>query len=265
MPTLPSPSEQHQTKLTVMDAFNKTSTFYHEPEVGFGTGSRPPLNLPTSTPGPGAYQIKTTISKTIESNIKSPEQYTIRSRHKFGDPNLKSMSKTTANEPGPGQYTVAGKFLKGDNSEKYTFPKGLQPRDKSDLAPGPGTYAVVGSMEKQVLSTKPRAFEAPFPAAERPSLVPMGGTEIGPGEYGAPKAACELQVDSRKPTCPNVKFGTGFSKNKQRPMKLDISEPSPGPGSYVLPTGICVKGSGQPYRSSPQATISGRNAFGSPW
>ena len=192
-------------------------------------------------------------------------QYTIRSRHKFGDPNLKSMSKTTANEPGPGQYTLSGRFLKGDNSEKYSFPKALQPRDKSELAPGPGTYAIIGSMDKQVLSTKPRANEIPFPHAERPSLVPVGGTEIGPGEYGVPKAACEVQVDSRKTSCANVKFGTGFSKNKMKPMKLDISEPSPGPGSYVLPGGIATKGSGQPYRNSPQATISGRNAFGSPW
>ena len=83
-----------------MDAFNKTSYFKKEPEIGFGTGSRPPLMVPTATPGPGAYQIKTTLTKTIDSTIKSPEQYTIRSRHTFGDPNLKALSKSTANEPG---------------------------------------------------------------------------------------------------------------------------------------------------------------------
>ena len=87
-------------RLTLMDSFNKTSTFSKEPEVGFGTGSRPPLMVPTTTPGPGAYQIKTTMNKTIDSTIKSPEQFSIRSRHNFGDPNLKALSKTTANEPG---------------------------------------------------------------------------------------------------------------------------------------------------------------------
>lgn len=101
-------------RLTVMDAFNKTSYFKKEPEIGFGTGSRPPLMIPTSTPGmkslsyfwtelsigPGAYQIKSTLSKTVDSTIRSPEQYTIRSRHAFGNPNLKAMSKATANEPG---------------------------------------------------------------------------------------------------------------------------------------------------------------------
>jgi hypothetical protein len=92
--------EMAVTRLTVMDAFNKTSSFKKEPEIGFGTGSRPPLMVPTSTPGPGAYQIKSTLSKTVDSTIKSPEQYTIRSRHTFGNPNLKALSKTTANEPG---------------------------------------------------------------------------------------------------------------------------------------------------------------------
>jgi hypothetical protein len=87
-------------KRTVMDAFNKTSWFEKEPEIGFGTGSRPPLNEPTSGPGPGAYPIKTTMAKLAESHIRSPCQYTLRSRTKFGDPNERSMSKTSANEPG---------------------------------------------------------------------------------------------------------------------------------------------------------------------
>jgi hypothetical protein len=93
-------NELNGPRLTVMDSFNKTSTFKKEPEIGFGTGSRPPLMVPTSTPGPGAYQMKTTLQKTIDSTIRSPEQYTIRSRNNFGDPNLKALSKTTASEPG---------------------------------------------------------------------------------------------------------------------------------------------------------------------
>ena len=55
---------------------------------------------PTPGPGPGAYPIKTTLGKLLESNIKSPCQFTLRGRTKFGDPNEKSLSKTTANEPG---------------------------------------------------------------------------------------------------------------------------------------------------------------------
>ncbi len=83
-----------------MDAFNKTSWFEKEPEITFGTGSRPPLYNPSGGPGPGAYPIKTTLGKLMESHIKSPCQYTLRGRTKFGDPNEKSMSKSNANEPG---------------------------------------------------------------------------------------------------------------------------------------------------------------------
>lgn len=85
---------------TVMDAFNQTSYYTKEPEIGFGTGSRPPLNNPSLGPGPGAYPIKTTMGKLMESHIQSPSQFTLRGRTKFGDPNEKTMSKSSASEPG---------------------------------------------------------------------------------------------------------------------------------------------------------------------
>lgn len=85
---------------TVMDAFNQTSYYPKEPEIGFGTGSRPPLNNPSLGPGPGAYPIKTTMGKLMESHIVSPSQFTLRGRTKFGDPNEKTMSKSSASEPG---------------------------------------------------------------------------------------------------------------------------------------------------------------------
>lgn len=75
------------------------------------------------------------------------------------------------------------------------------------MAPGPGSYKVLQSMGKQVLSTKEDLPRPAFPKADRPTLVPPGTTEIGPGEYAPPPAACENQVDSRKPTCPKVKIG----------------------------------------------------------
>lgn len=252
-------------RLTVMDAFNKTSYFKKEPEIGFGTGSRPPLMVPTATPGPGAYQLKSTLSKTIDSTIRSPEQYTIRSRHTFGNPNLKALSKTTANEPGPGQYKLGEKFLHGTENPKYSFPKARLPSDKALPSPGPGQYDTPGSLGKQSLSTKESTREPLFPVANRPSLIAPGTTDIGPGEYKPSPAACDPQVDSRKPTCPSLRFGTGFQKNKKLGQKLDLSEPSPGPGTYQLPGGIATASSGTPYRSAPSASLSGRNSFGSPW
>lgn len=120
-------------RLTLMDSFNKTSTYPQEAKIGFGTGSRPSLVALSNTPGPGAYQIKTTLKKTIDSTIESPVAYSIRSRQNFGDPNLKAMSKTTANEPGPGSYKLEEKFLSGRETEKYSFPKERAPMEKSQV------------------------------------------------------------------------------------------------------------------------------------
>lgn len=149
-----SPVDLHSTKRTIFDAFNSTSTFPKAPEVGFGTGSRPPLSNPAVTPGPGSYAIKTTMGRVMESHITSPCQFSIRSREKFGDPNMKALSKTTANEPGPGQYDLTGKFLHGTNPRKSGFPKCEFRAAKPTISPGPGSYGVMVSMGKQVVSTK---------------------------------------------------------------------------------------------------------------
>lgn len=85
---------------TVMDAFEKTSWVKKEPEIGFGTSTRPPLNQVDGGPGPGAYAIKTTMGKVMESHLRTPSQFSIRGRTKFGDPNEKALSKTASLEPG---------------------------------------------------------------------------------------------------------------------------------------------------------------------
>lgn len=38
-----------------------------------------------------------------------------------------------------------------------------------------------------------------------------------------------------------------------------------GPGGYKLPSGLCGKGKGYPYRAAPIVSMSGREKFGSPW
>ena len=252
--------------LTMAESFEKTSVFPASAKIGFGTGARPSLMNATGGPGPGAYPIKTTLGRLIESNFKSPTQFSLRSRQKFGDPNERTMSKTAALEPGPGQHDITGKFIGGTNPRKSGFPKGLlRGKEPVKLGPGPGSYEPLQSMGKQALSTKPGAMITGFPKAPRPSMVPPGSTTVGPGEYGPPSGACEPQVDSRRPTCGSIKIGIGYRKESSKSSKLDLREPSPGPGSYTLPGGVATKAKGSPYRDSPQATISGRNKFGSPW
>jgi hypothetical protein len=95
--------ELHPPRRTVMDAFNKTSWTKAEPGVKFGSSSRPPLNNPDGGPGPGSYPIKSTLGTTgklLESHLRTPSQFSIRGRTKFGDPNERALSKTSANEPG---------------------------------------------------------------------------------------------------------------------------------------------------------------------
>jgi len=59
-----------------------------------------------------------------------------------------------------------------------------------------------------------------FPKADRPTMVPPGTSDVGPGEYGPFRAACEPQVDSRKVTCGSIKFGTGYRKGAHLPTDL---------------------------------------------
>jgi hypothetical protein len=83
-------------------------------------------------------------------------------------------------------------------------------------------------MGKQVLSTKVQSSIVGFPKADRGSLVPAGSTDIGPAEYNPPPAACAIQVDSRKTSCPLVKFGEGYKSSGSGADKKDMSEPAPG-------------------------------------
>lgn len=132
------------------------------------------------------------------------------------------------------------------------------------MGPGPGSYQTQSSMGKQVLSTKKESLATAFTKMERPTMVPPGTSDVGPGQYGPFAAACEPQVESRKVTCSSIKFGTGYKKGGHL-VKIDMSEPSPGPGAYTLPGGVATKAKGSPYRDSPAATMSGRNKFGAPF
>lgn len=253
----------HQ-KLTVMDSFNKSSYYPAEPAIGFGTSARLAMSFGDPTPGPGAYPLKSTLFKHFDSTITNPAEYTLKSRQKFGDPYLRALDKTTAAEPGPGHYNTTDKFLAGTNPRKSGFPKAGFPRDKAQLAPGPGAYKLPGSMGKQVLSVFP-ALPAPvFTAAGRENGSTMNSVDIGPGEYGPPPGACEPQVDSRKRTCATIKFGRGYRKGPGL-QKEKMMEPSPGPGAYVIPGGVCTAARGTPFRSAPAISLSGREKFGSPW
>ena len=132
---------------TVMDAFNSTSTYSNDPQIGFGTGSRPPLYNPGGGPGPGAYPIKTTMAPLMESHINSHCAFSLRGRVKFGDPNEKTMSKSVKDDPGPGQYDLRGKFISGRDPRPIKFSKAVENTNRK-TAQGPGkslcTWCIIG-------------------------------------------------------------------------------------------------------------------------
>merc|ERR1719230_35567 len=150
-----SPGRPKEIYPSLMDSFYATQDA--APEYGFGTSTRPPLNggEGDSTPGPGAYTIKTTVLGQVpHSKIRSAPQFSLRSREKFGNPMLKAIDSTTMLEPGPGHYKSRVVNPQEDDAPKFSFPKSSHPRDKAKLSPGPGAYTLKPSVGKQVLSTK---------------------------------------------------------------------------------------------------------------
>ena len=94
------------------------------------------------------------------------------------------------------------------------------------LAPGPGAYEMGNSVGKQILSTKRSEVGLQFGTSNRPPLL-LVSTEVGPGQYGAGDDSCSKQADSRKRSCPLMKFGT-CGRNQGGPMSLNGSENPPG-------------------------------------
>ena len=60
-------------------------------------------------------------------------------------------------------------------------------------------------------------------------------------------------------------FFTSYRPNCTVNVALLTADPSPGPGSYMLPGGVSTRAKGTPFRNSPAAMLSGRNKFGSPF
>ncbi|CAN0033174.1 unnamed protein product, partial [Chrysoparadoxa australica] len=178
-----------------MDSFNKTVQM--APAVGFGTAMRPGLmEGDRDCPGPGAYNIKSTMMKNPNSTFKSPPSFSMRGREKFGSPDLKAVDRTTQLEPGPGHYHLK-KYMGGEKQPpQYTFPKdkGQIVRRGAGAAPGPGHYEAPPAVGKQVLSTKRSYSGVGFGTGNRPPLIMVSTADVGPGDYEVPGDCGTKQV-----------------------------------------------------------------------
>ena len=88
-------------------------------------------------------------------------------------------------------------------------------------------------MGKQVLSVYPALPVPVFTASRRDEKASINAVLVGPGEYGVAPGACEPQVDSRKKTCPTIKFGRGYRKGATFAKESAIST-SPGDYSCLI-------------------------------
>ena len=223
------------------NAFNKTA---------FSFGGRHILQDKNamSKPGPGAYSLNSTLTKSLG---------------KFGTSNkwVPLVSKLILSNPGPGQYTDSKEDTLKKSAPKYGFGSSTRTEEKStkirQLFPGPGHYSSQTNL----------GHEAPKYSlvSRRPDTAPRAGRNSpGPGNYNptdsftktqmpkckfgnsirkdlkrdaspSPDAYSINKLDSRKHNSPS--FGFGSSNRKP----LSETSFSPGPGNYSIPSKITEK------------------------
>jgi hypothetical protein len=192
--------------------------------ASFGFGSSPrdtiaPSHSGNDTPGPGAYNLKSTLSGHVaDSRIRSTICFSLRGREGFGG-KICSKDRAGADEPGPGAYlspqSRKGGLLSNPKhraAPQFSFPKGCSPRNKLIMQPGPGHYYFKDMLGPQFLSSRATPPVSTFGKGRKrqsftsdlaPDLTSSGA---GPGFYNV-VSACGKQVDSRKRNGGGVRFG----------------------------------------------------------
>lgn len=244
------------------------------PTVSFGNKPKSSDLKDDGLPGPGQYQLKTTLggpnvyigTKSPEKNVeKSPgpaaynpnADYKYKSGPSFSITGAKGDTLVTNKDmPGPGTYDSSPERPK----TAYTFGTG----NRGNLAnakdfPGPGQYAVpstIGHDGKNIIiagrhEIKQNTNDVGPGQYQLPSTISGPKYSMGAGEKGtklnkdsllnpAPGTYNVADGDPTKPRAPEAVFGSVIRyKNNVDTM--------PGPGNYTLPStneakGITIKG-----------------------
>lgn len=184
-------------------AYNPTtSKFENSPNCRIGTSSRDGF-LTASNPGPGTYEIKSTILSGPSLKIGTSKR-----------PPLSECEET----PGPGTYEIRSLTVEGPC---YTMP-GRSSTKSINHSPGPGHYESITAD----IATGERAPSYKIGTGSRTER-PSSAYVPGPGTYNA------------NSNNPGPKWGFGSqSRENLNIFKLDI----PGPGTYLIPDTLNKRG-----------------------
>ncbi|KAG7376443.1 hypothetical protein PHYPSEUDO_013399 [Phytophthora pseudosyringae] len=224
------------------------------PVTVFGSGTRPRTTTGSKSPGPGAYQIPSSIGKPVLSTMAQAPACSISGREKFGST---SDTKTSSKFPGPGDYTTAIVNPRERAAPSYSLGKKWSPMAGEKKFPGPGAYETTPTIGRTVLSTQKSNPMSSFPKVERKPLRTSSTADVGPGQYAVVVEAVGRQAVSTLTSAAAYSFGTeSRTKNGRSTADLNGSkyyEAKSSVGKQVEST----------YRTAPKCSMSGRTKFGS--
>jgi hypothetical protein len=118
------------------------------PHAVFGSSSRTYTTSGSKSPGPGAYQVPSSIGKPILSTIHAAPACSISGREKFGST---ADLKNASNMPGPGDYTSKVVNPRERSAPEYSLGKKWSTLSGGiRKSPGPGAYEAPPTMGKTV-------------------------------------------------------------------------------------------------------------------
>ncbi|KAL3665711.1 hypothetical protein V7S43_009144 [Phytophthora oleae] len=221
------------------------------PVTVFGSGTRPHTTSGSKAPGPGAYQIPSSIGKPVLSTMAQAPSCSISGREKFGST---ADLQTSAKFPGPGDYTTDIVNPRERAAPSYSLGKKWSPMADEKKFPGPGAYETTPTIGRTVLSTQKSNPMSSFPKVERKPLRASSTADVGPGQYSVVVESVGRQAVSTVTSAAAFSFGTETrSKIGRSTGRYKYYDPKSSVGTQVEST----------YRTAPKCSMSGRTKFGS--
>lgn len=242
---------------------NDALTKYNSPNVSFGSGLKSSALKGDGMPGPGQYQLKSTLAEQgVVMGIRSPEKikekapgpgaYNPKNDLKYHTNPSFSMSgvggeqyNPTKGMPGPGTYDVS---LRPGTGIKFGTDKRDGSNERGDM-PGPGQYQIPSTImkdgkniiitgrhedKKDVNQVGPGQYQ--LPSMLSGPKYSMGsenkGTKLNKDALmNPPPGTYTVDPNAGKHGAPGIVFG----KEVRDRMKADQM---PGPGNYAVPSTI---------------------------